>query len=111
MWSGSGQKQEEHRKGRDMAKTREEIEVEVESRVEGILHGWSGVDPEKIGRKSNLKTRCGISDELKPSLAKAWSQISQSYGGKKVSMKEAGNCDTVGDVIDTIMSKIPEDGQ
>lgn len=92
-----------------MATKREEIEADVESRVKSILHGWSGVEPDTIDRKSSLKTRCGISDDLKPSLAPSWSRISLSHDGSKVSQQEAGKCNSVGDVIKLIMGKIPEE--
>jgi len=86
-----------------MAKaTKKSVTIEVYR----VLAGVSALDVAEINDTDDLKKDLGLGANLIKSLAGTWTKISKYFGGKSVTLTEAGKCKKVKDVIDLVWGKV-----
>lgn len=82
--------------------TRDEIKPKVIAKLKAITDEDDLVEKEN----SSLVRDLGMSDILKKAMAVPYSKISTAYGsGIKVTMTDAGKCETVGESVDLVFKR------
>ena len=79
---------------------------EIKDRLMKLFSVVSNMDNSTIKETSSLKDDLLLSSSLISALAHSYTQISESYGGKKITIATASDLETVGDAIDLVHERV-----